>query len=148
MDLSYSVVGLLVGILIGMTGMGGGALMTPVLILLLGVKPTVAVGSDLTYAAITKILGAFQHRQQGTVNCRLAWRMAIGSVPGSIAGVAYVHALQVRLSVWCSGRCPDPRGRLCLSRRRWGLANRGTRRQPYDREGLQRFAKEVMPAFR
>jgi uncharacterized protein len=87
----------LVGLLVGMTGMGGGSLMTPVLILLLGIKPTVAVGSDLAYSAITKIVGAFQHHRQHTVNYALAWQMAVGSVPGSLAGVWCVHRLQTRL---------------------------------------------------
>jgi uncharacterized membrane protein YfcA len=87
MDPRYSLVGLLVGFLVGMTGMGGGSLMTPLLILLLGQKPTVAVGSDLAYAAITKIVGGWFHRTQGDVHMKLALKMAIGSVPASILGV-------------------------------------------------------------
>jgi uncharacterized protein len=94
MTLGYSLTGLLVGFLIGLTGMGGGSLMTPLLILLLGIKPTVAVGSDLAYAAVTKIVGAMSHHQQQTVNYGLAWRMAIGSVPGCLVGVCCVHGLQ------------------------------------------------------
>jgi uncharacterized membrane protein YfcA len=93
----YSVTGLLVGFLIGLTGMGGGSLMTPLLILLLGVKPTVAVGSDLAYAAVTKIVGAMSHHQQQTVNYGLAWRMAVGSVPGCLMGVGCVRGLQNHL---------------------------------------------------
>src|SRR6266446_1740689 len=94
MDYRYSLTGLLVGFLVGLTGMGGGSLMTPVLILILGVKPSVAVGSDLAYAAITKFVGAFQHHRQGTVNMDIAWRMAYGSVPGSLFGVWSIHRLQ------------------------------------------------------
>src|SRR5262249_53213700 len=87
MDARFSLTGLLVGFLIGLTGMGGGSLMTPLLILVIGVRPTVAVGSDLAYSAVTKIAGAFQHHRQGTVNHRLAWRMSMGSVPGALLGV-------------------------------------------------------------
>ena len=76
--------------------MGGGALMTPLLILLLGLPPAVAVGSDLAYAAITKVVGAVQHCRQRTVQAGLAWRMAAGSVPGSLAGVACLHGLGAR----------------------------------------------------
>jgi uncharacterized membrane protein YfcA len=94
MDPRYSITGLLVGFLVGLTGMGGGSLMTPLLILVVGVRPTVAVGSDLACAAVTKIVGAFQHRRQGTVDFRLARQMAAGSIPGSLLGVWCVHHLQ------------------------------------------------------
>jgi uncharacterized membrane protein YfcA len=97
MDARFSLTGLLVGFLIGLTGMGGGSLTTPLLILVIGVRPTVAVGSDLAYSAVTKIVGAFQHHRQGTVNHRLAWRMSMGSVPGALLGVWWVQRLQHRL---------------------------------------------------
>src|SRR5579871_3502759 len=84
----------MIGFLIGLTGMGGGSLMTPLLILILGVKPTIAVGSDLAYSAITKIVGSFLHHKQQTVNYKLALRLASGSVPGSLIGVWCVHRLQ------------------------------------------------------
>lgn len=87
MDLRYSLLGFLVGLLIGLTGMGGGSLMTPLLILLLHTKATVAVGSDLCYAAVTKIVGAAQHYRQGYVDLSLALKMACGSVPASLLGV-------------------------------------------------------------
>lgn len=76
----------LVGILIGLTSMGGAALMAPFLILVLGVPPAVGVQTDLIYGAITKIVGAGIHWRQGTVDWNVAKRMAIGSVPGGIAG--------------------------------------------------------------
>jgi uncharacterized protein len=63
----------------------------------LGIKPTVAVGSDLAYAAITKVVGSVLHHQQRTVNHGLAGRLALGSVPGSLIGVGCVHALQNHL---------------------------------------------------
>src|ERR1041385_3673333 len=93
-DYRYSLTGLLVGFLVGLTGMGGGSLMTPLLILILRVKPHLAVGSDIAYSAITKIVGGYQHHRQGSVNYRLALRLSIGSVPGSLFGVWVVHRLQ------------------------------------------------------
>ena len=94
MDLRFTVAGLLIGMLVGLTGMGGGSLMTPLLILVLGVQPTIAVGSDLAYSAITKIVGGIQHNQQKTVDHKLALRMACGSVPGSLLGVWCIHRTQ------------------------------------------------------
>lgn len=67
--------------------MGGGAIMTPLLIGLVGVQPVTAVGTDLTYAAATKLFGAAQHKRQGTVNLRLTLWLAAGSVPAAIASV-------------------------------------------------------------
>jgi uncharacterized membrane protein YfcA len=85
-----------VGLLVGLTGMGGGSLMTPLLILILGVKPIVAVGTDLAYAAVTKTVGGAAHLRQRTVNIRLALWMAVGSVPSGIAGVFALEALERR----------------------------------------------------
>jgi len=82
-----------VGILVGTTGMGGGSLMTPLLILLFGIKPVVAVGTDLAYAAITKTAGGFLHFRKGTVQTSLAWWLAIGSCPGAVAGVVLLERL-------------------------------------------------------
>src|SRR5215469_4030013 len=96
MEPHYILTGLLVGFLIGLTGMGGGSLMTPLLILCLGIKPTIAVGSDLAYSAITKCVGGFQHHRQGTVDYALACTLALGSIPGSLIGVGcvgYLHHL-------------------------------------------------------
>jgi uncharacterized membrane protein YfcA len=81
------VFGLGVGILIGMTGIGGGSLMTPLLILFAGIHPTVAIGTDLAYGAITKSLGGWRHLRKGTVDLGVSKWLAFGSVPGSIAGV-------------------------------------------------------------
>lgn len=85
--------GFLVGFLVGLTGMGGAALMTPLLILLFGVRPLVAVGTDLAYGAVTKIVGAWQHHRQGTVDVRLGLLMAAASVPASILGVLLTRAV-------------------------------------------------------
>jgi uncharacterized membrane protein YfcA len=81
------VFGLGVGILIGMTGIGGGSLMTPLLILFAGIHPTVAIGTDLAYGAITKSLGGWRHLRKGTVDLGVSKWLAFGSVPGSVAGV-------------------------------------------------------------
>src|ERR687887_2717548 len=82
-----------VGALVGATGMGGGSLMTPLLILLFGIKPVVAVGTDLAYAAITKTAGGFLHFRKGTVQTSLAFWLAAGSCPGAIAGVILLDRL-------------------------------------------------------
>jgi uncharacterized membrane protein YfcA len=82
-----------VGILVGTTGMGGGSLMTPLLILLFGIKPVVAVGTDLAYAAITKTAGGLMHWRKGTVQKDLALWLAVGSCPGAIAGVILLDKL-------------------------------------------------------
>jgi len=79
--------GLLIGTLVGLTGMGGGSLMTPILVILFGVNPTVAIGSDIAHGAIFKTVGAFQHRRMGNVRAQLAGWMLLGSAPMSLVGV-------------------------------------------------------------
>jgi uncharacterized membrane protein YfcA len=85
-----SIAGLLIGFLVGLTGMGGGALMTPVLIFVFGFEPTMAIGTDVTYAAVTKMAGSWKHRRQGSVDVPLALWLALGSIPASLAGVATI----------------------------------------------------------
>ncbi len=87
MTWEFSLAGLLVGILVGMTGMGGGSLMTPILILLFNFNAKVAVGTDILHGAIFKTLGAIRHRQLGTVHARLGLWMLCGSAPLSLLGV-------------------------------------------------------------
>jgi uncharacterized membrane protein YfcA len=84
----FALTGLLIGTLVGMTGMGGGSLMTPILILLFGFQPTVAVGTDILHGAIFKSFGAVRHRMLNTVHVRLAAWMFAGSAPFSLLGVA------------------------------------------------------------
>jgi hypothetical protein len=84
-DPLYAVSGFCVGLLIGMTGVGGGSLMTPLLILLFGVHPSTAVGTDLLFAASTKAVGTVVHAAERTVDWRLVGLLATGSVPGTIA---------------------------------------------------------------
>jgi uncharacterized protein len=83
-----------VGVLVGMTGIGGGSLMTPLLILVFGVKPVTAVGTDLAYAAVTKTVGGYKHFRQRTVDVRLSMWMALGSVPAAVGGVYVLDALE------------------------------------------------------
>lgn len=89
LDLDPTIVafGLGVGILIGLTGIGGGSLMTPLLILVAGTPAVTAVGTDLAYGAITKTVGGFRHWRQGTVDLPLASWMALGSIPAAVGGV-------------------------------------------------------------
>jgi uncharacterized protein len=85
--------GLGVGILVGLTGIGGGSLMTPLLILVGGYPPVVAIGTDLAYGAITKTVGGWRVWKQGLVDMRLSWWLAFGSIPGSLVGVWTVDRL-------------------------------------------------------
>jgi uncharacterized membrane protein YfcA len=86
--------GLGVGILVGMTGIGGGSLMTPMLILVFGVTPVTAIGSDLAYAAVTKTVGGYKHWKQRTVDFTLSSWMAVGSVPAAVFGVYVLTLLE------------------------------------------------------
>jgi uncharacterized membrane protein YfcA len=85
-----------IGLLVGMTGMGGGSLMTPLLILVFGTAPVTAVGSDIAYAAVTKTVGAWRHFRLRTVNLGLSGWLAVGSVPAAIAGVWVIEFLHNR----------------------------------------------------
>lgn len=96
MDLRFTLIGLIIGFLIGLTGMGGGSLMTPVMILIMGVKPVVAVGTDIAYGAITRIFGGVAHWRQGTVHRKTAYLLAAGSVPSTILGVGLTAAIKAR----------------------------------------------------
>jgi uncharacterized membrane protein YfcA len=98
-DWTLSLAGLLIGVLVGMTGMGGGSLMTPMLVFLFGFKPTVAIGTDILHGAVFKSFGAARHRQLGTVHARLTLWMLLGSAPLSLVGVG--------LSTWLKHRYGD-----------------------------------------
>jgi uncharacterized membrane protein YfcA len=89
----FTLAGLLIGILVGLTGMGGGSLMTPILIILFGFDAKVAVGTDILHGAIFKSFGAVRCRQLGIVHARLALWMFLGSGPMSLAGVAVASTL-------------------------------------------------------
>jgi uncharacterized protein len=93
-DFALVAFGLGVGILVGMTGIGGGSLMTPMLILVFGVTPVTAIGTDLAYAAVTKTVGGYKHLKQKTVELTLSKWMAFGSVPAAIGGVYVLTLLE------------------------------------------------------
>ena len=96
MTWQFTVTGLLIGALRGLTGMGGGSLMTPILIFLFGFDPAVAIGTDILHGAIFKSFGAARHRRLGQVHARLALWMLLGSAPMSLVGVAFGTWLQHR----------------------------------------------------
>ncbi|MFG1609090.1 sulfite exporter TauE/SafE family protein [Actinoplanes sp. NPDC049265] len=93
MDLTLALAGLGVGIVVGLTGMGGGALMTPILVLFFGVPPVAAVSSDLAASAVMKPFGGFVHARRGTVDWRLVGWLCAGSVPSAFLGVLLLRAI-------------------------------------------------------
>jgi uncharacterized protein len=97
MDPALVIFGFGIGAMVGMTGMGGGTLMTPLLILLFGVKPVTAIGTDIFYAAVTKTVGGWRHLRMKTVNLGLTFWLALGSVPASVGGVWMISILQSRI---------------------------------------------------
>ena len=90
-------VGLAVGIMIGLTGVGGGALLMPILVLFMGVPPIIAVGTAAFFVAITKFGAAWSYHQRGHVEMGLVGRMAVGSVPGAMLGVGILALLRSHL---------------------------------------------------
>ncbi|WP_028008195.1 sulfite exporter TauE/SafE family protein [Solimonas flava] len=80
-----------VGVLVGLTGVGGGALMTPIMVLLFGVAPHTAVGTDLWFAAITKIVGGWVHGKRGSVDWQVLRRMFYGSIPAALLTLLWLH---------------------------------------------------------
>src|SRR5256712_9445977 len=96
MTWQFTLTGLLIGSIVGLTGMGGGSLMTPILVILFGFKPTYAVGTDILHGAIFKSFGAIRHRRLGTVHARLTLWMFAGSGPLSLAGVGVAALVKHR----------------------------------------------------
>lgn len=90
--------GFMVGLLLGTTGIGGGAVMTPLLIIVRGIHPIVAVGTDLVWALVTKLFGSFFYSRNGMVDFTLVRRLAFGSFPGCLLGILTLHAARRRLS--------------------------------------------------
>lgn len=93
MDLAHAFSGLIVGILVGMTGVGGGSLMAPILILIFGVSPTTAVGTDLWFAGITKTVGGAIHHAKQSADWQVVRRLATGSIPAAIVTLVVLHWL-------------------------------------------------------
>ncbi len=93
MDWLYTFSGFLVGVIVGITGVGGGSLMTPLLVLAFGVAPATAVGTDLLYAALTKLGGSWAHSRRGTVDWKVVWLLALGSVPAALLSLLLLKSL-------------------------------------------------------
>lgn len=91
LDGAYVLAGALTGGVVGLTGVGGGALMTPVLLIFFGVAPATAVATDLWFAAITKVFGAGAHHSAGNVDWQVARRLWLGSIPAALAAMAWAH---------------------------------------------------------
>ena len=91
----YTLSGFVVGLLVGLTGVGGGSLMTPILILLFGIHPAAAVGTDLLHAAATKTAGSVVHGLNGTIDWRVVRRLATGSIPMTVLTIAAMSALDI-----------------------------------------------------
>lgn len=90
MSISIAIMGLLVGFLVGLTGVGGAALLTPVLIMA-GINPSIAVGTDLVYNSVTKLFGVVQHWKQKTINFKLVKYLAIGSIPSAVVAIGILQ---------------------------------------------------------
>jgi len=90
----YPVVGLIVGLVVGLTGVGGGSLMTPILVFLFKIPVDIAVGTDLIFASVTKIFGVTAHSARGNVNWRIVTRVGAGSLPASIATIFVMSQLK------------------------------------------------------
>jgi uncharacterized protein len=95
MEFYYIFAGFVVGFLVGLTGVGGGSLMTPILLLLFHVKPAVAVGTDLLFASVTKTAGIFAHGKLGNIDWKMVTLLALGSVPASIATILLLRNMDV-----------------------------------------------------
>jgi uncharacterized membrane protein YfcA len=95
MDIAYALSGFAVGAIVGLTGVGGGSLMTPLLVLLFGVAPATAVGTDLLYASITKAGGVVVHARRRHVRWDIVGRLAAGSLPGAIVTIGILHFADV-----------------------------------------------------
>lgn len=94
----YSMAGVAVGLLVGMTGVGGGSLMTPLLVLLFGFHPATAVGTDLLYASATKAVGTTVHGWRDTVEWRVVWRLLSGSMPASLVTLYFLAGARDRMA--------------------------------------------------
>ena len=90
----YPIVGLVVGLVVGLTGVGGGSLMTPTLVFLFKIPVDIAVGTDLVFASLTKIFGVVAHSSRGNVNWKIVTRLGAGSLPASIATIFVMAQLK------------------------------------------------------
>lgn len=95
MEFGYIIAGFVVGFLVGLTGVGGGSLMTPILLLFFHIKPAVAVGTDLLFASVTKSVGIFAHGKLGNIDWKMVTLLGIGSVPASIVTILLLRTMDV-----------------------------------------------------
>lgn len=93
MSVGMICMGLMIGFMVGLTGVGGAALLTPILVLL-GISPSIAVGTDLAYNSITKFFGSVQHWRQKTINIQVVKYLAIGSIPSAVCAVGILHLFE------------------------------------------------------
>ncbi|MFA5826631.1 MAG: sulfite exporter TauE/SafE family protein, partial [Gallionellaceae bacterium] len=93
MDWLYTVSGFVVGLIVGITGVGGGSLMTPLLVLFFGVSPATAVGTDLLYASLTKSLGGWVHSRNGSVDWKVVGLLSLGSFPAALVTIVLLKSL-------------------------------------------------------
>lgn len=97
MDIRLSIAGLVVGTFVGLSGVGGSAILAPMMILVLGVKPTLVIGTDLLYSVPTKLYAAWLHQRQGTIDWRVTRLLVAGGLPGALAGLGIFALLRARL---------------------------------------------------
>jgi uncharacterized membrane protein YfcA len=95
MDIGFIFSGFIVGLLVGLTGVGGGSLMTPILVLFFHIKPALAVGTDLLYASVTKSVGIFAHGTLGNIDWKIVRRLMAGSIPASILTTLYLRQIDI-----------------------------------------------------
>lgn len=95
MDIGFILSGFIVGLLVGLTGVGGGSLMTPILVLFFHIKPALAVGTDLLYASVTKSVGIFAHGKLGNIDWKIVKRLMVGSIPASILTTFYLKQIDI-----------------------------------------------------
>ena len=143
--------GLGVGLLVGMTGIGGGSIMTPLLILALGVKPVTAIGTDLAYAAVTKSLGGWRHWRQGTVDLGISMWLAVGSIPGALGGVWFLERLHRSLGedfdakiLWIVAGALAVTGVATLGRAMFAVNAAARERETVDLKRKHKLAAAVM----
>jgi uncharacterized protein len=96
MEFAYTVSGFIVGFIVGVTGVGGGSLMTPILVLGFGIHPATAVGTDLLYASITKSAGIWVHGRRGNIDWKIVAWLSAGSLPAALICVLLLHSLDVK----------------------------------------------------
>lgn len=93
MDWLYTLSGFAVGLIVGVTGVGGGSLMTPLLVLFFGISPATAVGTDLLYASLTKTVGGWVHGRKGTVDWKVVGLLALGSLPAAVITISLLKIM-------------------------------------------------------